>query len=511
MRSITEFYHPALSENRTLVIITIMLVAILEVLDTTIVNVALPHMMPALGANTEEITWVLTSYIVGSAMMLPLTGFISNRIGHRRLLIINILGFLVTSFLCGTTNSLYEMIFFRLLQGGFGAALIPLSQAILRENFPLEEQGKAMAIWGLGIMAAPVFGPALGGIIVEHSNWRWIFYINGPFCLIGLVLTMFVIKPSKRRESKTDWFGICLMFAGIGALQLFLDQGNSKDWLNSNFIIVLLVTSLIALAAFIKRSLQHKNPVITLAICKDRNFSISTIILALFCASVFSLITLQPILLQTLHHYTAIDSGLTTMPMGIASALGMVLSSMLMNRINVKYLLCIGLLSSAFGVFYLANLDLFAAQNNFLFANGFVGFGMGLFMVPLSTYSLATVANKDITEASGLFSYGRMLGTSIGISIFSTLLTRMTQVNWNDLGANLTPFSPNLHSWLQGQHSSLQNLQTVSNLQTTLGQQAQMIAFNDCFFMIAITLLALIPCVFIMKNIKLTGKTPKAH
>lgn len=499
------------TENRTLVIITIMLVAILEVLDGTIVNVALPHMMPALGANTEEITWVLTSYIVGSAMMLPLTGTISRRIGHRRLLLVNITGFMLTSFLCGTATSLYEMIFFRLLQGGFGAALIPLSQAILRETFPLQEQGKAMAIWGIGIMAAPVFGPTLGGIIVQYADWRWIFYLNAPICLIGLVMTFFTIKASTLEKTYIDWPGIILMFIGVGALQLFLDQGNSKDWFNSQLILILATASFLGLWLFIRRSLKHPNPLIQFRVFKDRNFTVSTLTLAAFCASVMTIITLQPILLQTLHGYTAIISGITTMPMGIASAVGMILCSALMSRVNVKVLLISGLLFSSAGACYLSQLNLQTAQYNFMIANALAGFGMGLFMVPLSTYALATIDPKDVTEASGLFSYGRMLGTSIGISIFGTLLTRLSQTNWNQLGARLAEYSQTLRQWFALQNANPDSPAALAKLQLVLSKQSKLLAFNDCFIAIAVVLLLLIPCILSMKTVDLRGQIPGAH
>src|SRR3990167_4974573 len=255
-------------QKKYLIIITIMLVAILEVLDATIVNVALPNMMPSLNANQNQITWVLTSYVVAAAMMLPLTGFLSHRIGTKNVLLMDIIGFMASSFLCGTANSLDIMVFYRLLQGGFGAALIPLSQSILRQSFPLEEQGKAMAIWGLGIMAAPIFGPTIGGFILAHASWRWIFYLNMPFCLFGLIMTIIVIPPYEKKLQKIDLLGVALMFIGIGCLQIFLDQGNSNNWFHSNFILLMFTTSIFCIILFLLRTASHKNPVITLAIFK---------------------------------------------------------------------------------------------------------------------------------------------------------------------------------------------------------------------------------------------------
>jgi len=504
-------YHPKLGNTRWLIILTVMIVAILEVLDSTIVNVALPHMMPSLGANQEQITWVLTSYIVASAMMIPLTGFLTRRMGYRKLLLIDITGFMISSFLCGTSNALSMMIIFRLLQGGFGAALIPLSQAILRENFPLEEQGKAMAIWGLGIMVAPVFGPTLGGFITEHASWRWIFYINGPVCFIALLLSFLIIKPSKGEKEKIDFLSIFLMFTGIGTLQIFLDQGNSYDWLRSNFILSLAVTSTLSMILFIVRTAKHQHPIIQFSIFKDRNFTLSTIGLALAAGCLFSVLTLEPIMLETLFGYTPILAGITMMSTGMASALGMMFSPLLIKKCNIRYLLSGALLFIAYGAFYLSTLNLSATQFNFMVGNAFVGFGMGLFFVPLSTYALATLKQDFITEGSGLFSYGRMLGISIGISLFSTLVTRLTQTNWNELGANISKLNNNLRLWLLHSHLTLNMPQTVGILQKNLLQQANMLAFLDAFRLISFTVLCIIPLVFLMKNVSLDSHQPMGH
>lgn len=488
------------------IITTIMMVAILEVLDSTIVNVALPTMMPTLGANQEEITWVLTSYVVASAIMLPLTGFLSLRIGQKKLLMINVLGFMASSMMCGLSESLSMMVVFRVLQGSFGAALIPISQAILRESFPLEEQGKAMAIWGMGIMVAPVLGPTLGGYITEYLNWRWIFYINIPFCILGFILISIVIPKAKSTYQKIDWLGVILMVIGVGSLQLFLDQGNTKDWFNSNFILLLCVTGGLALILFILRSLTHSKPVIQLKLFKDRNFALSTIILSVFCACLFGMITLEPIMLESLFGYTTIIAGMTIAPIGMASAFGMMLSSQLMSKVNVKYLLIPSLISCSAGLYYLSSLDLSATQNNIIIANCFIGFGMGLFMVPLATYALATINEKYITEASGLFSYGRMLGTSVGISILSTLVSREAQINWNQLGAHLSRYNNNLHTWLSHSHLNLSQPKTAPLLGHQLMQQANMLSFIDAYIAMSIALLALIPLVFLMKNLSLKSQ-----
>lgn len=499
------------SKHKGLIIFTIMLVAVLEVLDSTIVNVALPNMMPSLSATQDEITWVLTSYVVAAAMMLPLTGFLSRRVGMKNLLVIDIIGFMVSSFFCGAANALDLMVIFRLFQGAFGAALIPLSQSILRESFPLEEQGKAMTIWGLGIMAAPVFGPTLGGYIVAHSSWRWIFYINAPICLLGLLMTLWVIPSTPKFKQKIDYLGIFLMFIGIGCLQIFLDQGNSNNWFSSNKILLLCVISLFCIILFLLRSFKHQYPVIKLSIFKDRNFSLCTLLLALFCGCLFGYVTLQPIMLENLFHYTPLIAGYTMIAVGISSGVAMSFTSVLMKHFQVRYILIFSTLLSAAGVYYASTLALNATQANFMIGNALFGAGLGLFMAPLTAYSLATLPPEDITEAAGLFAYGRMLGTSIGVSLLSTLVSRMTQTNWLQLGEHINPFNNNLRIWLARQHLSIHNPQAIGELKSSLASQASMIAFVDAYRLIAILLVCFVPLILWLKNVELKEGTPGGH
>ncbi|WP_264770503.1 DHA2 family efflux MFS transporter permease subunit [Coxiella burnetii] len=494
-----------LYSRRWLIIVTIMMVAILEVLDTTIVNVALPNMMSSLGANQNQITWVLTSYVVASAIMLPLTGFFSNRLGQKQLLLINITWFMITSFLCGIAQSLPEIVFFRIFQGLFGASLIPLSQSILRETFPLEEQGKAMAIWGIGIMAAPVFGPTLGGFITEHMNWRWIFYINMPICLLGLMLTLFVIPSSERHYQRIDWGGLLLMITGVGALQVFLDKGNENDWLNSNLILALFITAIFCLVFFIIRSLIHRYPVIKLKIFKDRNFRISCLALALFAGSMFALITLEPIMLERLFNYPAVTAGWTMAPLGIGGAVVMMFVPFLMKHLNIKIILTVGILCCFYGAILFAGVNLNSTMQEFLINNTVLGFGMGFLMVPLTTYSLATLPAKDITEAAGLYSYSRMLGTSIGISLLSTLVSRTTQIHWHFLTTHINVFNTNFHNWFTFQKLPFMDPVGIVRLGVQFQRQASMLGFLDGFRTIAIVFILLLPLLLTLKTIKLQG------
>lgn len=507
----TELSQSISDTKRWLIVIAVMTIAILEVLDSTVVNVALTSMMSSLGANSDQITWVLTSYVVASAIMIPLTGFLSHRIGIKRLLLVNIAGFMIFSMLCGMSTSLSEMVTFRLLQGAFGAALIPLSQSILRQSFPLDQQGKAMAIWGMGIMVAPILGPTLGGYIVDYSSWRWIFYLNVPFCIAGFILASIVIPAIAGRKRAFDWQGIIFMVLGIGCLQLFLDQGNTHDWFQSHLIVVLFSLSLIGLIFFIYHSLTTQNPAVKLHLFRDRNFTLCTVIFAIFAGNIFGLLTLEPIMLQTIFQYTAIDAGLAMAPMGLFSTIGIMISTSLMKRLPAKYLIAAGLLSVSIGAYSLSHLTLDASFNVIRECNFGLGLGLGLLMVPLSAFALATLNQADITDGSGLFSYGRMLGTSVGTSLLSTLASRLSQVNWNRLNGHVNPFNDHLTQWLEHSHGSLQNSGTLSTLQQTIASQAAMQAYIDAFHLVSILMLCAIPIALFTRHVNLSQIEMSAH
>ncbi len=489
------------SSQRFWITITVMLVAVLEVMDATIINVALPAMKASLSANTDQITWISTSYVVASAIILPLTGFLSDRIGRKRLLIINVFGFMISSVLCGAATSLTEMVFLRILQGAFGASLIPMSQSILRDTYPPEQFGKAMAIWGLGIMAAPVLGPTVGGYITENMNWRWIFYINLPICILGIFLTITFIKESKLIKRNIDFIGLILMVIGIGSLQFFLDEGTTKDWFSSNEISFFAMLSVIALSLFIYRSLSEKNPIVQLRLFANRNLAVSTILLLVLCGCIFSILTIQPIMLETLFHYPTLTTGLAMAPRGFTSGAGMILASFLMPRLNIKIILSIALLICSVGTFLMAEFTLNTPMSFIIYSGLIQGFGMGLFMVPVSTYSLATLRKQDITEGSGLFSYGRMLGTSLGISLTTTLITRETQINWSHIAGHITQFSANTQHWLAVHKLIPQTSQAAIQLSQSVSEQANMAAYIDAYFLVAVILLCLIPLALLIKHI----------
>ena len=474
-----------------MLIFTVMLLAILEVLDSTIINVSLPAMMASLGANQSQITWVLTSYIVASAIILPITGYLSGRLGRQRFLIFCASGFMIASLACGMTSSLTTMIIFRVIQGLCGSSLIPMSQTILREHFPPEEQHKAMAIWGIGIISAPVFGPSLGGLITEVANWRWVFYVNLPFCLLALFLIPLVIPKTERIKERIDGIGLGLMIIAVASLQIFLDKGNEMDWLANQGLQALLALCLFCGTWLILRCKNHPEPVVNLNLYRDRYFHVSSLLMLLYCAAIFSFITLQPMLLEQAFGYSALTAGLTTGPLGIASAMAMALSTRLARLVKVKHLISMGLIIASIGLWRDSVISLDAARSYFIVSNLMIGFGMGLVMVPLSTQAFLGLEKHQVPSAAGLFSYARSLGTSIGVSLSSTLVSRLMQTGWQTQSAHIQANSTALTHWLHQQAFSTLNPTAVLRLTSTISQQATLLSFIDTFRVIAYLLLGL--------------------
>lgn len=495
---------PKLTRSQVILItISVMLVTIIEILDMTIVNVALPPMMGQLGANTDQITWVLTSYIVSSAIVMPLTGLLVDFVGRRKLLLIAIAGFLLSSMMCGLSTSLVEIVLFRVLQGVFGAVLVPLSQYILRDIYSKKDQGKAMAIWGVGVMIAPIVGPTLGGYITEALNWRWVFFINVPVCILAFVLTLQVIPETIIKRSQLDWVGLILMTIGIGSLQIFLDRGNSVGWFSSNAIQALALICVIFLLTFIVRGLLIKRNIIDLRLFGNRNFSLSTLMFTLFSAGIISTIAIQPLMLEHLMGYTAENAGLVMAPRGIAAGVSMLIAGILSEKIDQRWLLLAGVIISDIGTFCLSDVNLQASFSVIAWQGAVQGLGMGLFFVPISVLALSTLPESAVAEASGLFSFGRNLGCSIGISILSTIISQESQINWSQLGEHIQATSYNLQRWLQLKHLTLHQPHTIMKLAEQLSRQATAIAFVDAYWIIGISFLVLVPMIFMLQKVNL--------
>ena len=489
-----------------LITFTVMLATTMEILDMTIVNVALPTMMGELGATTEQITWILTSYIVSAAIVMPLTGFLVARIGRKKLLLINIIGFMLASALCGAATSLTELVIFRTCQGIFGASMIPLSQYILNSIFSKEESAKAMAIWGIGIMVAPILGPTLGGYITNALNWRWVFYINIPISVLAFILTAKVIPETKKVQKETDWLGLILLAVSIGALQIFLDRGNINDWFASKLITLLLVIWVMALLVFIIRGINKKDNIINLQLFKNKNFTIATIMMLLFAANMFALITLIPLMAERLFNYSTELTGLFILPRAIAAGFSMALTTKLLKKYDGRKIIFLGIVLNIYGAYLMTKFNLNASFAAMMWPNIVSGFSNGFFFVPISTIALSTLEKNTIAEGSGLFNFGRSIGSSIGISIIGTYFARRVNINWQLLAGHLQLTNPALKKWLYVQHATTTTNSAITKLNSEIINQSTMLAFTNAFWLTTTIVIMIIPLLFLLKTATVLDK-----
>jgi DHA2 family multidrug resistance protein len=492
-------------------VIAVVMTAVLEVLDITIVNVALPHMLGAFGATTDQITWVLTSYIVSAAVVMPLTGYLSTWLGRRRLLLGAITGFVVSSALCGMAWNLESMVIFRLAQGIFGAPLVPLSQAILLDVFPRERHGQALAIFGLGIMVAPVFGPVLGGWLTETYSWRTVFYINVPLGLFALLLSIGYLPQRAIRDIKTDWIGMGLLVLAVGALQFVLDQGQMRDWFNSRGIVIGTVVAVFATAAFFLRGWNKRDNIIDLSLLKDRNFVMGTLAITAYGISLFGWMALMPLFSQRLLGYPPSTAGTLFIPRALVSAVTLAITgSILIRMFDVRYLVAAGLVLTALGSMLMAHYPLMVDYWGIATPGIWSGIGTGLFFVPLTAAAFANIPKAQYDEASGVYSLMRGIGGSAGIAVVSWLFVRQTQIHWAELTAHITPFNHALVPYL-AEHGLTPYSPMAAPLVThEIAQQAELLAFNDLFWFIGIVTLAIIPLAFFMTKPERVALVP-AH
>jgi DHA2 family multidrug resistance protein len=486
-------------DSRVLTSITVMVAVIMVVLDMTVVNVALPHMMGTLGATPDQITWVLTAYIVASAVVIPLSGFLAERFGRRNLLFASITGFTLASALCGQAQTLTEIVIFRMLQGASGASVIPLSQSIMVDSFERESRGKAMAIWGIGIMIGPILGPTVGGFITDHFGWQWVFYINVPIGLLNLALVLIALKPSARTAVSADWLGAALLAVGIGSLQTLLDRGNSAGWFDSPFMVTLAGLSIAGISLFASRS-GRPDAILKLELLKDRNLAAASFMILAFGLGMFGTIALQPIFLEHLLGYPASTAGLVMAPRGIAVAVGMVVVSILIRRIEPRWLVLTGLLLASAGSYVMTWYTLDVSPS-WIIAPGIVqGIGLGMVFVPLSTLAYQTLPEESTDRAASIFNLSRTIGGSIGIAIAATMLTRESDAARSTLVGNVNPFNWALQDWLGAHRLSLDSPVVARALDLEITRQATMIGFLDAFLVVTLSFLVLVPVVVILKT-----------
>ncbi|SFM91216.1 DHA2 family efflux MFS transporter permease subunit [Thermodesulforhabdus norvegica] len=500
--------------NKWIVAFTVILPTFIEVMDTSVVNVSLPHIRGSLSAGVDEVTWVLTSYLVSNAIIIPITGWLAGIFGRKNYLIFSLALFTGSSLLCGAAPSLEILIIARILQGLGGGGLQPLSQAILLETFPPREHGIAMAVFGMGVVFAPILGPVVGGWITDNWSWRWVFYINLPVGIISVLLTLaFIFDPPYIRSKKIriDYWGLGLLAVGLGCLQVVLDKGEREDWFESNFITTLSIISALCLIVFVIVELRSRNPVVDLRILKDRSFAFGNIIMftGFFC--MFGSIVLLPLYLQNLMGYTALWAGLVLGPGGIASFLIMPVAGNLMKRgVKPHYLLALGLFLAAYSFWMMSRFNLEADFLSVAVPRIVLGFGMGLFFVPLGAASYVNIPKEKMGTASGIFNLLRNLGGSFGTAVGTTVLSQRSQFHQNFLVEHITPFHPSLQHKLQEimqllgitQLSNADYKRVLAVVYQEVLRQASMMGFNDTFWLFCIMTSFLVPLALLMKGAK---------
>lgn len=491
--------------------VSVMLATIMVILDMTVVNVNLHEMMGALGANSDQITWVLTSYIVAEAVIIPLGGVLGRRFGRKNLMMGSVLGFMIASAACGQAHDLTEMVLFRVIQGVFAASIVPISQSIMVDTFPPAARGRAMAFWGIGIMLGPILGPTLGGFISDHMSWRWVFYINVPIGVLNLYLLQISLPKGNPRETRADWYGAALLALGIGALQAMLDQGNERDWFHSGIIQVLAGTAIFGLIAFIWRSWGRKDAVLRLDLLKNRNLAASSFMIMAFGLGMFGTIALQPIMLSELFGYPPETTGMVMAPRGFATAVGMFAISGLIARVDARFLVAIGLVLSGIGSYLMSTVNLDANAFWFYAPPMVQGLGMGMMFVPLSTLAFGTLQKDDTDFASGIYNLARTIGSSIGISVAATVLTHKVAQAQTQLSADITPTNPALHDWLNALHVPFGSAQANALLFEKMNEQALMNGFVHTFLFIATSFLFLFPLVFLLQGPKKCRASMSGH
>ncbi len=486
------------SVSKWIVALTVMLPTFIEVMDTSVVNVSLPHIQGSLNAGLDEVTWVLTSYLVSNAVIIPMTGWLSSVFGRKRYLLFSLTLFTVSSLVCGAAPSLEILILCRILQGLGGGGLQPLSQAILLESFPPAEHGIAMAVFGMGVVMAPILGPVVGGWITDSWSWRWVFYINLPAGILAVVLaTLFVHDPHyiRRRHLRIDTWGIFLLTVGLGALQIVLDKGEREDWFNSSLIVILSCIAVVSLVLFVLVELGVEHPVVNLRVFRDRSFSTGTIIMfaGFFC--LFGSIVLIPLYLQNLMGYTAYWAGLVLGPGGLGSFFMMAVGGALMKKgVNPRTLLAVGLTTVAYSLWLMSHFNLDAGFLAVSFPRLIQGLGLGLFFVPLSAATYVNVPREEMGNASGIFNLLRNLGGSFGVAFSSTVLAQRTQVHQTFLVEHVTPYNPAFENQLQGirqwlaggSGAAVNDTEALMVIYREVLRQAGMLAFNDTFWVLAV-------------------------
>jgi DHA2 family multidrug resistance protein len=497
----TSASKPTDTAYRAIMTACVVVATLMQAIDTTIVNVALPYMQGSLAASPDQITWVLTSYIVAAAIMTPPVGWLSARYGRRNLFLVSLLGFILASMLCGAAESIVEMVLFRAVQGVFGAALVPLSQATILDIFPPAQRGQALAIWVMGIIVGPILGPTLGGYLTDFYNWRWVFYINLPLGILTIAgLWIFMKDPDRETVQNFDFVGFAAFSVGLGALQLLLDRGEFKDWFGSSEIIIYAVLCGLGFYLFLVQMLTVDAPLIPLRIFRDMNFVSGLLMIFIVGMLVLAIAALLAPYLQALSGRSVVDAGLLLAPRGLGTMIGVILAGRLANSVDPRWLMLAGVLLISATLWemmgWTPDIDAWSFSRN----SAIQGFGLGIVFTPLQVVAFATLPAELRTDGTALFSLLRNLGLAIGVSITSVVLTEATQVVHSQIAANVTAFNHNLQSGGSYLFWSTANPQGLAALNAEVTRQASIIAYVDDFKLLFVVSLLMVPLVLLMRR-----------
>ena len=514
----SDAWRPAV--NPWIIALAVTLATFMEVLDTSIANVSLPHIAGSLSAGQDESTWILTSYLVSNAIVLPLSGWLSSIVGRKNFYMGCVALFTISSFMCGLAPNLALLILCRVLQGVGGGGLQPSEQAILADTFPPAKRGMAFAIYGVAVVTAPAIGPTLGGWITDNFSWRWIFFINIPVGILSLLLTSRLIEDPpyfrrrKLKETHIDYIGLSFVALGLGTLQVVLDKGQRDDWFESHFITILTLIAVASLLFVIFWEWKQKDPIIDLHLFRDRNFGISNLLMFMLGFALLGSTLLLPLFMQTMLGYTAQQSGLALMPGGFAIMALLPLVGFLLSRYSPRWLLVFGLAVLSASLFHMTGFNLDMDFRTTVNARLLQAVGMAFLFVPINTAAYAFLPRDKNNAASGLMNLARNIGGSVGISVVTTMLDRRAQVHLTDLSRNLSAANPKLSTMLQGATNAMQahgaspaaaRHQAYALIQGTVQKQAVMLSYIDCFWFLAVAILCMIPAVFLMKKSKPGG------
>jgi MFS transporter, DHA2 family, multidrug resistance protein len=518
MNEAAEWRSPV---NPWIIAITVTLATFMEVLDTSIANVALPHIAGSLSAGQDESTWVLTSYLVSNAIVLPLSGWLSSIVGRKNFYMGCVALFTVSSFLCGLAPNLAMLIVFRILQGAGGGGLQPSEQAILADTFAPAKRGMAFAVYGIAVVMAPAIGPTLGGWITDNFTWRWIFFINIPVGILSLSLTARLIqdppyfKRRKLSETRIDYIGLGLVALGLGTLQVILDKGQREDWFESHFILILCVISAASLIFVIFWEWHHRDPIIDLHLFRNPTFAAANFLMFMLGFALLGSTLLLPLFMQTLLGYTAERSGLALMPGGFAIMVAMPLVGFLLSRHSPRYLMLFGLSMLSFSLFHMTTFDLSIDFHTVTMARVYQAIGLAFLFVPINTAAYSSLPRDKNNAASGLMNLARNIGGSVGISFVTTGLARRAQVHQSRLVENLSAANPQFQSVLRGMTGAFSGggsgpgtaqQHAYAMIQANVIRQSTMLAYIDNFWVLGVVIACLIPCVFLIKKAKPGGE-----